>query len=91
MMDNLISRQVAIEGVRELFSMGDCYCDELSIVGMLNSLPSVQPERIYCKDCKHHWTHRCMDSMPMEICDLQQTFYDANIDYCSLAERREDG
>ena len=36
-----------------------------------------------CKDCKHHWTHK------FEICELGQTFYDAEVDYCSLAERRE--
>ena len=50
-----------------------------------------QPEIIRCKDCKHHWIHRCMDSMPTEICDLDQTFYDPNIDFCSMAERRTDG
>ena len=50
-----------------------------------------QAEIVRCKDCKHHWTHRCMDSMPTEICDLNQTFYDPNIDFCSLAERRTDG
>lgn len=49
-----------------------------------------QPEIIRCKDCKHHWIHRCMDSMPTEICDLDQTFYDPNIDFCSMAERRTD-
>ena len=53
-------------------------------------LPSAQPDIIRCKDCKHHWTHRCMDSMPTEICELGQTFYDANVDFCSLAERRTD-
>lgn len=41
---DLISRQQAIEEVKELFSMGDCYCDEYAIVGMLNTIPSVQPE-----------------------------------------------
>ena len=25
--------------------MGDCYCDRASMIGMLNSLPSAQPER----------------------------------------------
>ena len=39
-----ISRQDAISGVRELYSMGDCYCDEYSVVWMLNSLPSAQPD-----------------------------------------------
>lgn len=48
-----------------------------------------QPEIVRCKDCKHHWTHKCMDSMPIERCDLEQTFYDAEHDFCSLAERRE--
>jgi hypothetical protein len=47
-------------------------------------------EIIHCKDCKHHWTHRCMDSIPTEICDLNQTFYDAEVDFCSLAEKRGD-
>lgn len=45
-------------------------------------------EIVRCKDCKHHWTHLCMDAFPREICDLDQTFYDSNFDYCSLAERR---
>ena len=44
-MNDLISRKEAIEGIRELFSLGDCYCDELSIVGMLNGLSSVEIER----------------------------------------------
>ena len=48
-----------------------------------------EPQIIRCKDCKHHWTHKCMDSMPIERCDLEQTFYDAEHDFCSLAERRE--
>ena len=50
---------------------------------------TAQPEIVRCKDCKHHWTHRCMDSMPIERCDLGQTFYDAEVDFCSLAEKRE--
>lgn len=40
---DLISRQQVIKEVKELFSMGDCYCDEYAIVGMLNTIPSVQP------------------------------------------------
>ena len=48
MMNDLIDRKEAIQGVRELFSMGDCYCDELSIIGMLNGLksPSNQNQNI---------------------------------------------
>lgn len=43
---DLISRQQAIEEVKELFSIGDCYCDEYAIVGMLNTMPSVQSEQV---------------------------------------------
>lgn len=71
-------------------------CALVSIAVDLGKIPSVtqkaeQPEVIRCKDCKHHWIHRCMDSMPTEMCELDQTFYDANVDFCSLAERREKG
>lgn len=41
---DLINRQQAIKEVKELFSMGDCYCDEYAIVGMLNTMPSIQLE-----------------------------------------------
>lgn len=44
-MSDLIDRKIAIQGIRELFHLGECYCDEFSIVGMLNILPSVEPER----------------------------------------------
>ena len=60
------------------------------ITKQINALPPVQPEIIHCKECKHHWTHRCMDSPPIEICDLKQTFYDAEVDFCSLGKRREE-
>lgn len=43
---DLISRQQAIEEVKKLFSMGDCYCDEYAIIGMLNTMPSVQSEQV---------------------------------------------
>lgn len=43
--DELISRKTAIDEATRLFEMGDCYCDRASIVGMLNSLPSAQPEQ----------------------------------------------
>jgi hypothetical protein len=61
------------------------------IVNRLRNDPEAEwVEVVRCKDCKHHWTHSCMDAFPREICDLDQTFYDSNIDYCSLAERRTD-
>ena len=90
---DVISRQDAIDALMEIMDRPNhadfLYTDE--ICKTLNELPSAQQEIVRCKECKHHWTHRCMDSMPTEICDLNQTFYDPNIDFCSLAERRTDG
>lgn len=60
-MNDLISRQAAIYEVKELIRMGDCYCDEHSIIGTLNSLPPVQLERIIgnainlCDSCAHNY------------------------------------
>lgn len=94
---DLISRQAVkdifteLYGISPIGSVFDKYEWADICKTTANELPSAQPDIIHCKDCKYHWTYKCMDSMPIEICDLNQTFYDANIDYCSLAERREDG
>ena len=95
-MEQLILRQAAIDALRTCYDTetitmdnGDEYINYGDAVGEIEQLPPIQPEIIRCKDCKHHWTHRCMDSMPIERCDLGQTFYDAEVDFCSLAEKRE--
>lgn len=49
-MSDLISRKQAVQGVKELFSMGECYCDKLSIVGMLNSLPAAESEQSFAEE-----------------------------------------
>lgn len=89
-----ISRIKAIDIAKELTITVDGY--EMLNQAVMNycaeimQLPPAEPMRIiHCKDCKHHWTHKCMDSMPIERCDLGQTFYNAEVDYCSLAKRRE--
>lgn len=86
-MDDTISRQAAIEVVQNRHMM--LSKEKVLLINDLEKLPSIQPEIIYCKNCKHHWTHKCMDSFPIERCDLEQTIYDAEHDFCSLAERRE--
>lgn len=63
-MSDSIDRKIAVQGVRELFSLGDCYCDELSIVGMLNSLKSEELERkkgkwVWRKDRDCHECSEC--------------------------------
>lgn len=89
-----ISRKAAIDAIRDNESENyitiNNLIDKDVAVALLENLPSAQPEIVRCKECKHHWIHRCMDSMPTEICDLSQTFYDPNVDFCSLAERRTD-
>lgn len=61
-MDDLISRQAAIEALEEPCKVPDTWTDEFAVgersqwekdVKALNSLPSAQPEIIRCKDCKH--------------------------------------
>lgn len=95
-MDDLISRKQAIDAVKSRKTAEQCSAGRMRnavvdfCVDIIKMLPSAQPEIIRCKDCKHHWTHKCMDSMPIERCDLEQTFYDAEHDFCSLADRRED-
>jgi len=86
-----ISRQAAIKATWQDTGYTDPFNVMTAIRDRIEQLPSVEPQIIRCKDCKHHLTHKCMDSMPIERCDLEQTFYDAEVDYCSLAERREDG
>ena len=45
---------------------------------------------VRCRKCKYFWTYQCMDSMPIETCELAQTFYNPDLDFCSLAKRREE-
>ena len=92
-MSDTISRRQAIEALQQMQKeisgdftdldamvmagtayIGDC-------IGELQDLPSVQPEIIRCKDCKH-WDGA-------DTCDV----IDAPVwddDFCSMAERRED-
>ena len=83
--------RIALRGLWKLpFVKPDSKETSLTQKALDNNLPYAQPEIIHCRDCKHHWTHSCMDAFPKGICDLDQTFYDSNFDYCSLAERRTD-
>ena len=84
-----ISRQAAIDAVKERYYKYGRFAKIEELVWSIERLLTIQPDIIRCKDCKHHWTHKCMDSMPIERCDLEQTFYDAEHDFCSLVERRE--
>lgn len=87
-MSDSISRQAATEGVKELFALGGCYCDEYAVVGMLNSLPSAEPGIIHCYDCVHYTGK----DHPWGVCLIHRGSATnrlcQGIDYCSWAERR---
>ena len=75
-MSDLISRQAAIDAVKEAYENDEMF-DGYEY--RLQELPSAQPEIIRCKDCKH-WDG-------VDTCDV----IDAPVwdnDFCSLAERR---
>lgn len=88
-MDRYVSTELRLCDTDKKFPQNEVFIVDDVYEEIVGQLPSIQPDIIYCKDCRHRWTYKCMDGMPLEGCDLNQTFYDANIDYCSLAERRE--
>lgn len=98
-MDKYISKQDMLNAVEKLDiipsvdGMGIPTGAEDFRVQFLGTVLKVKPADvahvIHCRNCKYFRVHKCMDSMPIEICDLDQTFYDPDRDFCSLAESRE--
>ena len=99
-MDDLISRQETIEAVEALAHHVLAYvvegeehgfCTGLAVAErQISLIPSVQPEIIRCKDCKHgrpykHTTEYVACEVDCEPIDRDSDFY------CADAERREDG
>ena len=106
MKDDTISRQAAIDVVEGGAELIRRVLDNMDVVigergkfayglGLLEScieelsgLPSAQPEIIRCKDCKHHH----YDSEGIPYCDRIDYGYGwKDDDFCSRAERRNDG
>lgn len=93
--NDVISRSQAVDAISKMADEWEengmiPQCQGLRTAApILEKLPSISSQIIRCIDCKHYWIHKCMDSMPIERCDLDQLFYNANIDFCSQAERRE--
>ena len=87
-MDDSISRQDAIEGAdrviaRDKSGNNDVVNAMTAWKEWIKALPSVQPDIIHCKDCNHHDTHN-------HRCKYWNHGVKAD-DYCSFAERKEDG
>ena len=91
-MSDLISRQAAIDELDK--GAWGVEWDKTLAKAMIESLPSAQPEIIYCKDCKH-WTNNIGDSeLRDNYCNevAHGFYYRCNgDDFCSRAERRDNG
>ena len=105
-MDDLISRQAAIDATW----FEPSYTDPLNVLtearDRLKALPPAQPEIIRCKDCKHWRQQTNYQGAPLsfgfcESDDMWRSLYGetyevSHIDtdddfYCGYAERRTDG
>ena len=93
-MDDLISRQAAIDAVRNcsVKEVTPAYMliNKAEVMTELMMLPSAQPEIIRCRDCKF-WTH--IKRTNRYWCKTNDGLYDLNPspdDFCSRAERRTD-
>jgi len=87
-MDDLISRQVAIDALCEEYCNGhhDCkYYPRCENLRWIQELPSAQPEIIRCKDCRNYINNCCYERKRI----LTGLFVHDN-DFCSWAERRTD-
>lgn len=83
-----ISRQAAIDALGHMMDTdgfrGGWAVSRANVDCMLRALPSVQPEIIYCKDCKHY-------NAGFE-CLIEGYGIERNKNwYCADAERRNDG
>ena len=88
-MDDLISRQQAIDALKEkvFHNLSDEFYGAMQV---LDELPSIQPDIIRCKDCK--WYGRADKRRFYRGMDCLQKRIDTIVpdkDFCSKAERRE--
>ena len=83
-MQDLISRQAAIDATW----FEPSYTDPLNVLtevrDRLKALPSAQPEITHCVECLH-WKHSAVRKSYCEVFDWVNTADD----FCSFAERRK--
>ena len=90
-MDDLISRQAAIDGINKLMEI---HFDRRVVLkkarNVVEQLPPAQPEIIYCGDCKYKDDGIDEDGIPFLKCLHGRSYGGTRInDFCSWAERRE--
>lgn len=80
-MTDLISRQAAIEAAYQGLQRPSNSDEWKRILEQINAIPSIEPEIIRCKDCKHRGEKPIADGRYW--CELHGSF----MYYCSDAER----
>lgn len=90
MANEYICKQDAVNTVANTAKIVASFNYQYAIDALSALAPADVTHVIRCRKCKYFWAYRCMDSMPIEMCELGQTFYDPDIDFCSLAESREE-
>ena len=98
MIDDLISRQAAIEKAEMLFkTLSKETVDMMGIgfnhavadaIAILKNLPSAEPQIVHCAECKWWGDARSIAFPDNHICFLHMCFSTTAIDYCSGGERR---
>ena len=89
-MDDLISRQAAIEAVLDMNAEHRVSWKD-TVIDIINELPSAQPEIIRCKDCKHYqFADNRAFGMPVKMCEWFGFEDVDDFDFCSRAERITD-
>ena len=90
-MDDLISRQAAINMIEKYFN-GLPIAVHYDMLAVVHRLPSAQSEIIRCKDCKHYqFADNRAFGMPVKMCTWSGFEDVDDNDFCSRAERRTDG
>ena len=90
-MDRYVSTELRLCDTDKKFPQNEVFIVD-DVYEMIEQLPPVQPEIIYCKDCKwygradKHIFYRGMDCLQKRINTIVP-----DRDFCSKAERREDG
>ena len=85
-MDDLISRQAAIEALRRAEALTRAFGYH-NVIDTIRELPSVQPEIIRCKDCKYF--DPLTEDFDYNFCDAWAGGTNEDM-FCGFAERRQD-
>ena len=88
-MDDVISRQAAIDTVRSYYD--ECDEREESIEERIAQLPSAEPKIIRCEYCAHRNQYRFPPKYEVkDYCEVHEKVTTLT-NFCSWAERRKDG